>query len=117
MASLTKSVPLQKPFPGAEGIVSTVIVREPSGSEYLQLGEPKTWVRAAGGMALVENDDVIRKYVERCIVKPDPLLALNQLSLKDMRAVRDAVLGFFSEEESTEATTTSAPDSSLITSS
>lgn len=96
MARETKDVPLSKPFDdGKGGKVTKIIVQEPSGSDFLRIGAPQTWVKAPGGMALVDNDDAIRTYVERAIVEPDPLLAMANLSLHDAIAVRESVLSFF----------------------
>jgi hypothetical protein len=76
MARETKTIPLKKPFDGAG--------RQSDGNRFagtgrlrlFHLGDPQTWVRAKGGMALVDNVDTIRAYTERMIVKPDPLLAM-----------------------------------------
>lgn len=98
MAREKKDVPLSKPFDdGKGGKVTKVVVQEPSGSDFLRIGAPQTWVKAPGqvGMALVDNDDAIRAYVERAIVEPDPLLVMANLSLHDAIAVRESVLDFF----------------------
>jgi hypothetical protein len=91
-------VPLKHPFPGHGGQVNKIVLQEPSGADFFALGEPKGWVRTGSGHALVENDQVIRAYVERCIVEPDPLLVMSQIHFLDARAVKEAVCGFFQEE-------------------
>lgn len=53
--SYTIDVPLKKPFPGHDGQVTKIVLREPTGSEFFMLGEPQSWVRAGGGMALVDD--------------------------------------------------------------
>lgn len=98
MARNTIRVPLKKPFPGGDGLVTEIIVQEPSGNDVFALGTPQTWVRAAGGMALVDNDQAIRAYAERCIIKPDPLLAMSQMGVLDALAVREAIANFFKDE-------------------
>lgn len=98
MARETKTVPLKKPFPGGDGPVTEIVIGEPSGADYFALGEPRGWVKSGGGAALVDNDQVIKAYTERMIVKPDPLLAMTQLKLQDARAVRECVLSFFEDE-------------------
>jgi hypothetical protein len=97
-ATVTKSVPLATPFQGHNGLVREIILREPTGDEFLTYGEPQTWVRVAGGMALIDNDQAIRAYIERLIVQPDPVLTLSQIKLADARAVRKAVIDFFTVE-------------------
>jgi hypothetical protein len=98
MARKQITVNLKRPFQGAEGPVNAIVLQEPTAGDYFALGAPQTWVKASGGMALVDNDQAIRAYVERLIVKPDPLLAMTQMSVLDAIAVKDAVLGFFMEE-------------------
>lgn len=98
MARERKDVPLKRPFDdGKGGKVTKIVLQEPSGSDYFALGAPQTWVRATGGMALVDNDVAIRAYVERLIVEPDPLLAMNAMHVLDAIAVKDAVIDFFQE--------------------
>lgn len=111
MARETKTVPLKKPFQGANGLVKNIILQEPTAPDYFALGSPQTWVRSAGGMALIDNDEAIRAYTERCIVEPDALLAMANMSLLDAIAVKEAVCGFFQEGPATQS------DKSPITSS
>jgi hypothetical protein len=101
MARNQITVLLKRPFTGANGPVTEIVLQEPAASDYFALGAPQTWVKASGGMALIDNDQAIRSYVERLIVKPDPLLAMTQMSVLDAIAVKDAVLGFFQEEATT----------------
>jgi hypothetical protein len=97
MARQTITVPLKRPMTGAEGPVTSIELQEPSGSDYFMLGDPQTWVRSAGGMALVDNDQAIKAYTERMIIKPDPLLAMAQMSLLDAIEVKRKVLSFFQD--------------------
>jgi hypothetical protein len=98
MARARKDVPLKRPFDdGKGGKVTKIVLQEPAGADYFALGAPQTWVRAKGGMALVDNDEAIRAYVERLIVEPDPLLAMQNMHVLDAVAVKDAVIGFFQE--------------------
>ena len=97
MARETKTIQLKKPFEGAKGVISAVVVQEPTAGDFFALGAPQTLVRTSGGMALVDNDAAIRAYAERLIVEPDPVLAMNNMSVRDAIAVKDAIVGFFSE--------------------
>ncbi|NEW96645.1 hypothetical protein [Rhodopseudomonas sp. BR0G17] len=90
-----KRVPLKRPIKGHDGEVRALILREPRGDEVFTFGEPQTWVRAAGGMALVDNWEAIKAYADRLIVKPDPTLAQAQLSALDAIAVKEVIVGFF----------------------
>lgn len=98
------TVPLKRPFTGPKGAVSSIVLQEPSASDFFLLGAPQTWVRSGGGMALVDNDQAIKAYVERMIVEPDPLLAMAQMSVIDAIAVKDAAMGFFQDETATPST-------------
>jgi len=93
-----KAVPLKRPIKGHDGEVREVILREPTGGEVFTIGEPQTWVRAGDGMAVVDNLEAIKAYADRLIVKPDPVLAMSQLSPLDAVAVKDAIVGFFRDE-------------------
>jgi hypothetical protein len=104
MTRETRDVPLEFPFDdGKGGKVTKIVLQEPSAPEFFRLGHPQTWVRAAGGMALVDNDVAIKAYTELMIVQPDPLLAMSQMGLRNAMAVKDAVLGFFSGSSPTQS--------------
>lgn len=98
---MSQTVQLKKPFPGADGMVTSVTLKRPTAGDYFALGHPQTWVKAAGGMALIDNDQAIRAYAERLIIKPDPLLAMASMDVLDAIAVKDAIVGFFMEETAT----------------
>ncbi|MGC2774324.1 MAG: hypothetical protein WA418_01670 [Bradyrhizobium sp.] len=97
MARETKEIPLPKPFDnGKGGMVTKIVLQEPSAPDYFALGDPQTWVRASAGAALVDNDAAIKAYTERMIIEPDPLLAMSQMGLLNAIAVKRGILGFFS---------------------
>ncbi|MGJ5205032.1 hypothetical protein [Bradyrhizobium sp. HKCCYLR20261] len=97
MARERKTIPLKRPIDGPKGRIAAVVLQEPASADYWILGDPRTWVKAKGGMALVDNDEVIRAYTERMIIEPDPLLAMNNLSILDAMAVKNGVLSFFED--------------------
>lgn len=101
MARETKTIQLKRPFSAPAGTVTQVKVQEPTAGEFFAFGAPQTWVKAAGGMALVDNDAVIRAYAERLIIEPDPLLAMSQMSVLDAIAVKEAICDFFREPPAT----------------
>lgn len=93
MASTTFD--LTKPIVTHEGSVTTVTVREPTGREYLELGEPYTWQRPVGGdPVMIEVPGVLQAYAEKCLVKPGPEF-MAQIGLADMMRLKDALTGFF----------------------
>jgi hypothetical protein len=92
----TKAIPLTTPITGHNGPISKVVVKEPTGRDYFALGEPSVWARNPDGTSyVVENTEVLEKYIERCIVEPNDPLILSQLGLADAMRVREAVLDFF----------------------
>jgi hypothetical protein len=94
----TATVELTDPFPGHGGSqVTKVVVREPRGSEYVTHGEPAVFARTGnnGAAVLAENDTAIKAYLDCCIVEPNSLLVMSQVSLIDMMKIKQEVLGFF----------------------
>lgn len=92
----TIKVDLHDPVETHQGFVSVAEFREPTGRDFFALGEPLQFVRSgeSGGL-IVERDEVILSYMERCVQKPlDPVL-LGSLSLADALACREKFLGFF----------------------
>lgn len=92
----TVDIDLKHPFAGHGGMVNKVTLREPTGRDFVELGEPSVLTRTANGtLVSVENDAAVRGYIERCVVEPDVLLTLAATSLVDMIAIKRAVLNFF----------------------
>jgi|SRR5579864_6505737 len=102
MARERKEVALKRQIEGPSGQITKVVVQEPTAADFFALGAPQTWVRASGGMALIDNDVAIRAYAERLIVEPDPLVAMNHMSVLDAIAVKNAIVGFFQEPPAAE---------------
>lgn len=83
----------------------TVEVRAPRFNDFIDLGEPFEAQRSpAGGTLVIENTEVVASYVRRCIVKPtiDKLGVIDEIA--DARAIREAVLDFFSSGKKPSAT-------------
>lgn len=92
----TVTIPLAAPIVGHNGPIAQVVVKEPTGRDYFTLGEPSVWARNADGTSyVVENTEVLEKYIERCIAEPTDPLLLSQLGLADAMKIREAVLDFF----------------------
>jgi hypothetical protein len=98
MARETKEIPLKKPFDdGKGGKVTKIVLQEPSAPDFFNIGAAQTWVKASGGMALIDNDVAIKQYTERMIVEPDPLFAMTHMGLRNAMQVKEAVLSFFTD--------------------
>ncbi len=116
MATSTVKIPVSPALLGHAGPITEVVLREPDFDTYLELGDPVTIARAPDGSIFqVENNVVIRTYIERCLVAPSDPLLLEAGGFRLARQLRDAVLGFFRAEPSgadaskTSATTSSSP--------
>lgn len=94
LADGTLRVDLLKPLTDHGGPVSSIIVREPKGRDFLELGMPTHAMRLPDGSIVgMEMDEVLKAYIERC-ADFNPAL-LGQMCLADSMALRDAVLSFF----------------------
>lgn len=98
----TIEIRLEEPLVGHGGAISVVKVREPRAGDVLDIGEPIVFARAEqGALISVENDDKIRRYIERLTLddtgKPIDPNILAQGSAADIIRIREAVLDFFTE--------------------
>lgn len=102
----TVTIKLREPLVGHGGQVTELIVKEPKGRDFLELGEPHSYARAGkdGLVVHTENDAAVQGYFERCVGTAkgpkdlplaDPILILDQLCLADAIAVKEAILSFF----------------------
>lgn len=94
---------------------STVALRDPRYSDYMELGPPLMWI-AVGGAGGGYNEEIpekMREWVER-LADIDPNFLMT-LSLRDTLALRDAVVRFFllaRMDKTTSAPSTDSPASS-----
>jgi hypothetical protein len=92
----TKDVPLSTPIAWAGKKLAAVSLREPNGQDFFDLGEPKIMVRMRdGGFYFIEQEAVIKAYLERCLTHEAHGALLPLLSLADAREVKDALFDFF----------------------
>ena len=90
------TISLDTPLTSHDGPVRSIVLREPNGADYIDLGEPFILTQTKdGGFYHVELDSVIKAYVERCLVEPKEPLLLRQMSLTDAMKVREAIGNFF----------------------
>lgn len=93
-----KTIPLKKPLQGPNGlVVKEIVLREPTFDEYLENGDPYTVAASQSGIPfMVENADVISKYVNICVVEPkDPQILRSQGGARVAREIKEALLSFF----------------------
>jgi hypothetical protein len=92
----SRTIKLTKPISFHAETLTTLTLKEPKGRDYIELGEPRLGVRLAdGGYYLVDQQAVIKAYLDRCIDHEagDFLIAL--MSLTDARNLKAALLDFF----------------------
>lgn len=93
----TVTVTLKKPLRGPNGLeVKAVVVREPMFDDVIELGDPYTIAITATKVPFqVENAEVIRAYLERCIVEPQDPSLLKQVNARTAIEIKDKLLAFF----------------------
>ena len=97
----TRKLLLDKPVhlhPG-QPATTEITIREPTGGEFLDFGEPRIYSRTKDGAFFgVEDKEVIAQYLNVCIVNDGGTHLLRLLSVKDIRAVKVALFLFFDGE-------------------
>jgi hypothetical protein len=107
-------IPLSKPLRAHGGeSITRIVLREPTFDEYNSIGDP--WMIAAskdGAPFVVENVEVIKQYINRCVVEPKDTLLLNQASARVAKQVKEKLLTFFQPDASTEQVSETLPTNS-----
>ena len=94
-AAVTADFP-REPISGHREMVTELVLRPPSGPEYMRIGEPcEVMPDPKGKPVVVDNDAAIAAYFEVCVVEPKDKLLLDQLGLADAMDVKDEIIGFF----------------------
>lgn len=90
----------------------SVTLREPKFSEYLEFGEVSALQpNGQGGMMIVEYGSVIEAYAPRLIQSPG-FECLEDISLADQVAIKDAIVDLFSDARKPAEKPTSSPSDS-----
>ena len=95
-------VKLTRPVPWFDGqTITQISLREPSGRQYVKLGDPRVLVwNASGGGYWVEQPEVVAAYLEVCIAEDSAgaimgAQILDRLALEDVMGVKAALFDFF----------------------
>ena len=73
-----------------------IVLREPTFDEYLAVGDPYSIAFTALGTPFeVESPEVVRRYIEMCLVEPQDPAILKQAGAFVAREVKNKLLGFF----------------------
>lgn len=90
--------------------VKEVVLEEPKGALFAELGEPQVWVYSADGSTYaVEQTSVLKRYVEKALKHEAGADLLRLMSLADVMQVKKELLGFFTEASRRISTPKSAP--------
>ncbi|MFG1226030.1 phage tail assembly protein [Xanthobacter wiegelii] len=107
----TKTVHLSAPVTTYDGQVREVVLRAPTYSDFMALGDPTSLIIAAGSALPQDDMVVIRQYVERLSsVPPEHLTQIH--ALVDAMALAEAVKRFFREASAGISTPSPTPSSS-----
>lgn len=91
-------VKLTKPIAWASGTITELTIKEPTGQQYIDLGEPRTPVFSADNSGYwVEIPEKIKQYLDLCIEHEGGSLVLAQANIADARKIKAALLRFFTE--------------------
>lgn len=102
-----------EPLLTSEGVITEVILREPTFDDYLDLGDIVTVARMPDGALFpIENSETLRLYIQKCLVQPKSALQLGAGGARLARAVKGAVLSFFQDDPSAGAPSTTSPTTS-----
>ncbi|MEP9355989.1 hypothetical protein ABLE93_20640 [Xanthobacter sp. KR7-65] len=90
------TIHLVKPLLTHGGPVSVLVLSEPTGRDYLRLGEPVVWGRNPDGTVFTaENEEVIRGYIDASLPDSVDSFVIDQACLEDAMNIKAAVLDFF----------------------
>ena len=93
---MSQTIKLSSPFVAHEKRTDEIVLKEPSGGLYTQLGEPRIAVINATGSAYwVEQPTVISAYFDKLIDHELGSVVLNFVSLEDAMALKEALFDFF----------------------
>ena len=93
----TVTIRLKNPLKGPNNLqVKEVILREPMYDDVIELGDPYMIAVTASKVPFqVENSEVIRAYLDRCIVEPKDPALLKQVNARTAIEIKDKLLAFF----------------------
>jgi hypothetical protein len=92
------TITLQKPIEWHGKPLAQLELKEPNGRDFFDLGDPFIVVRNGNGSWYpLDQDQVVEKYLDKCLKVDGGAAVLALLSLNDARALKKAVLDFFTE--------------------
>jgi hypothetical protein len=104
MAKKTTSVPLNDPIVWFDKRLDHIVLKAPTGGQFLALGEPRFLVRMNDGSAYwVEREEVVKLYISDLLTldgttpidSGDHILLT--MSLTDAMAIKESLFDFFTD--------------------
>src|SRR6185437_10017998 len=91
------TIQLTTPIEGHNGPIHSIVMREPTVFECLEIGDPFiVGASPSGNQLVVENYEAIAAYAKRCLVEPnDPGILTNQGGVEMARAIKETIISFF----------------------
>ena len=86
-------IPLEKPMTGHQGQFSELRMRPPTFKDFMEFGDPTTLIVSSGAMIPQDDFNIIKAYIVRLSGVDELILA--PATIRDARAMRDAVKDFF----------------------
>ncbi len=90
----SRIVTFTKPIEGHDGPIKQARLKPPKYKDFMTLGDPTVLVVSANAMVPQDDLETIRRYIE-ALADEAVVAQLNQCSLDDAIALRDAVKSFF----------------------
>jgi hypothetical protein len=95
-----RKIRLTAPFDWHGRKIEEIELREPTGWEAATLGEPRILVQnAALGGYFVEREDVVARYLDKCVEHESGADVVRMLGLTDVLRIKAALFDFFSQAE------------------
>ncbi len=91
------TVKLSKRYEAHGVAFDQVVLREPTFGEYFEIGEPQEAVYGGAARMLQTDFVTVRRYLDKLTVSPEAGSLDVIDSLADVMALKDAVLGFFTQ--------------------
>lgn len=89
-----RRVTLTRPVVTHEGDVRAIVLREPTYSDFFDLGDPTAWIFMDGARLPQVDQAVVRRYVER-LANIDAVVLEQIKSLADAMALQRVIHDFF----------------------
>ncbi|VFU07935.1 hypothetical protein [Methylocella tundrae] len=90
-----KTIALAQPVELHGKMITEIAIKEPTGGQYLDFGEPHIYTQSSGGFFAVEDKSVVANYLDACVQHESGSHVLRLLSLADARKVKKELLSFF----------------------